>query len=1016
MPPSSGHDDWWAILRFVPSSAPVSAGGQASDLIGRTEELAQLSDVADRAVEDVAQMVLLSGDAGIGKSRLVGEFAARLEQSGWSTHLGHCIEFADRPLPFGPIVTILRSLLVDGPGDVRHMIGHHRADLRTLLPELGGDGTAGASFAGDVDRLFDAIATTLAKAARDRPIAVVVEDIHWADSATRDLLAWLVHSLGRADILLVATERTGAVARTHPLRTWLAEQRRVPNVTSILLRGLSRPELEEQAWGILGHRPDTPLVEDLVERTGGNPYFARELLIAHRDGIDSLPSSLAEFLTSRIERLADDERTVLRATAVAGGGVTHSMLAAMLPELAIDGIVRNLFDASVLVRDGSAYTFWHALLRTAILDDLLPFEAADLHRRAAEAIDADPSRGSSPSDLANLALHWGNAGDPERSLVTAVEAAAASAAVAAYETAAEMALQALRAWTAVDDPVELTGHRRDQLLLRAAEWLSNCYRSAEAADLIAEALAGWAASLPASRRALVLAQVAPTLFHLGRPIEAAELLAEAEQLIGDEVSPESAQVHHRVSKQAILDGQLRPALEAADRAIAIAEAEGPAVVLVEALTTRALIIGITQELEAGVALAREARRLALAEGLVSQVANTYRTEMLIFNFRHGRTQSCLDASAQGLEYADRHCGPRWRAEFTLDLCYGYIEAGRLDDARPLLDELLTSRLDDLRRLTVLQVAGLHALSTGSLETAATFLADATRIADQYQSAQETGYQNRLLAELARRRLRLDEARERIDWALKLQLASDNVTYTRDSIVEKVRIVKACVALGMDGVDGMLAEAAELVDTFDGPGEANTAFRSLMELELASIHDPIDPEAATKTIGLLESCGFGYEAALVRLLLIDGLIASGTHRSRLERETVELAEIATSCGMSWIAERVASLAKVARLKVDAEHKTAPATQSTNRVAYPHGLTEREVDVLSLLAEGLTNKAIGQRLYVSPRTVSTHVSNLLAKLGVTNRGEAAAAYHRLGIESLGDRDQESARQSIAGGPPV
>ena len=984
----------------VPTSASVPAGGLGSNLIGRTDELARLADVADRAIEGAAQLVLLSGEAGIGKSRLVGEFVARLQETGWRGHVGHCIEYADRPLPFGPIVTILRSLLLDGLADLEHVIGNRRADLRSLLPELGRDDTAGASFAGDVDRLFDAISTTLTKASRERPVAVVIEDIHWADAATRDLLASLVQSLGTANILLVATERSGAVPRTHPLRTWLAEQRRFPNVTSLTLRGLSRRELAEQATGILGHAPDSALVEDLVERTDGNPYFAHELLIAHSDGVDTLPRSLAEFLTSRIERLANDERAVLRAVAVAGGGVSHTMLAAILPELSIGAIVRGLYDASILAIDGSEYTFWHALLRTAILNDLLPFEAEDLHRRAAEAIDADPSRGSSPSDLANLALHWGHANDPERSLAAAVEAADASAAVAAYETAAEMALQALREWPVADSPDERTGRSRDHLLLQAAEWLANCYRSAEAVDLIAEALAGWAKDLPAGRRALLLAQMAPTTFHLGRPIDAAELLAEAERLIGDEVSPEAAQVHHRISKQAIADGQIRPALEAAERAIDIAGTQGPRVVLVEALTTRALAIGITRDLEAGVALARKARQLALAEGFVSQVANTFRTEMLIFNFRNGRTEACLDASRQGLDYADRHCGPRWRAEFTHDLCYGYVEAGRLNDAPPLLEELLASRLDDLRRLTVLQVAGLHALSTGSLDAAATFLADATLIADRYQSAQETGYQNRLLAELARRRSRLDEAIELIDQALELQLASDNVTYTRESIVEKIRIVKASADLGRDGVSEMIPDMTELVSSFDGPGKANVAFRSLMDLELASISGLIDPDDASETVGLLESSGFGYEAALVRLLLIDLLITSGADRARLEREVVELARIAMSCGMTWIADRVASLIKATRVKVDLEAEPAPTGPAKTEVVYPCDLTAREAEVLSLLTEGLTNKAIGERLYVSPRTVSTHVSNLLAKLGVGNRGEAAAAYHRLGFETLID----------------
>lgn len=985
----------------VPTSASPPAGGPGSSLIGRTEELARLSDLADRAVEGAAQLVLLSGEAGIGKSRLVGEFVGRLTANGWGGHVGHCIEYADRPLPFGPVVTILRSLLLDDEVDVEQLVGPRRADLGALLPELGADDLVGGSFGGDVDRLFDAISTTLAAVSRHRPAVVVVEDVHWADAATRDLLASLVQSLGAANILLVATERTGAVTRTHPLRTWLAEQRRFPTVTSLTLGGLSPHELAEQATGILGYEPDDALIEDLAVRTGGNPYFAQELLLADGDDGGALPSSLAEFLTSRIERLGDAERTVLQGIAVAGGSVSHTLLTAILPELSIGPIVRRLYDASILAVDRSDYTFWHPLLRTAMLDELLPFEAEDLHRRTAEAIEGGPTRGSSPSDLATLALHWGHANDPERSLASAVRAADASAAVAAYETAAELALQALRAWPETAAPAACAERSRDQLLLQAAEWLTNCYRSAEAVDVIAAALDDWAGDLSAGRRALLLAQMAPTTFHLGRPTEATELLAEAERLIADETSPEAAQVHHRLSKQAIADGRLGPALEAAERAIEIADVHGPNVVLVEALTTRALAIGVTRDLDAGVALAREARQRALAEGFVSQVANTFRTEMLIFNFHRGQTDACLEASRLGLAYAEQHCGRRWRAEFTHDLCCGYVEAGRLHDARPLLDELLAARLDDLRRLTVLQIAGLHALSTGSLDDAATFLADATRIADRYQSAQETGYQKRLLAELARRRSRLDEAGALVEEALELQFANDNVTYTRESILEKIRIVKACADLDRLDVSGMLDDVSKLVSDFDGPGDANTAFRSLMDLELASIDAPVDPDDAARTVELLESAGFGYEAALVRLLSIDRLLSAGSDRARLERELSELAEIAAACGMDWIAARVASLCKVARVKPARPNDGADVSETGSApddVTYPNRLTAREVEVLSHLAEGLTNKAIGARLYVSPRTVSTHVSNLLAKLGVATRGEAAAAYHRLGFATI------------------
>jgi len=335
-------------------------------------------------------------------------------------------------------------------------------------------------------------------------------------------------------------------------------------------------------------------------------------------------------------------------------------------------------------------------------------------------------------------LHWGEANDHDASLAAAGEAAEAASAVAAYETAAEMAMQALEAWPLAAEPEVALGLTRQGLVLKAAEWLMNCYRGGDASKLIGDALTDWAQDLSAGQRALLLAQLSPIEFHLGNPIAAAELLSDAEQLVGDDITPEAAQVHHRVSKQAVLDGRIHPALAAAERATAIAENLGPRVVLIEALTTKALAIGITDDRDRGVALAREAR------------ANTHRTEMLIYLFRDGRPEHCLEASRQGLAYAEQHCGPRWRAEFRQDLCLGYVEGGRFSEAVPLLEELMGSKLDDLRRLTVLQAAGLHALGRGALDEAGTFLADANAVAERYQSAQETGFQARLAAELARR--------------------------------------------------------------------------------------------------------------------------------------------------------------------------------------------------------------------------------------------------------------------------
>lgn len=969
-------------------------------LIGRTDELTRLRDIADRSVEEGAQMVLLSGDAGIGKSSLTTMFLEQLAEVGWSGHVGHCIEYADRPLPFGPIVAILRSMLLDNLDRVDDVVGHHRDDLAGLLPELNDEASNGSSLAGDVDRLFDAISTTFIGAARRRPMVVVVEDIHWADAATRDLLSSMVHSLGSARILLIVTERSAAVGRGHPLRTWLAELRRFTTVHSLELEGLSRDELTEQASAILGHEPDQGLLDELIERTEGNAYFSRELLMARREGSNELPTSLVAFLTSRLDRLADEEREVLRAVAVAGGVISHPILAAMLPDLNVGPIVRRLFDESILALDDADYRFGHALLREAILRDVLPFEAEELHRRAAEAILADPRRGTSLADLASLAMHWDHANDVDRSLAAATKAADAAAAVAAYETAAELSLQALRAWPLASAPEERTGLQRDQLLLNAADWLTSCFRGEEAVTLVSEALETWAAALPAGRRALLLARISFVVYNLARPTEAVAILHEAEQLVGDEVSAEAAQVHHRVSKQAVADGQIEPARAAAERAIAIATTEGPPVVLVEALATKALALGVGGDLHSGVALAREARELARSHGLHAQMVHTYRTEWLIHYFIEGRTEAGFEAMRAGLEYAEQHCGPRLRGGFRLDLCLGYVESGRLEDAQPLFGPLLSSKLDDLRRLEVLHTSALYGFELGDLALSESFLSEARELAERYQSAQETGLYFRLAAELARRQGRLDDAVELIDKALKLQLQADNLTYTRESIVEKVRIVGACAEAGRD-IDDQRAEVEQLVAGFDGAGIANEAMRALMELELAAIDHTADAERADRAIDLLARSGMGYEAARARLTLVEVLMGGGAStRDRLEAELVDLHAVTSANGIRWIADRVAALAGLAHVQLDDEQVDETPAPASEPAELPHHLTTREVEVMSLLAEGLTNKGIGERLYVSPRTVSTHISNLLAKLGVSSRGEAAAAYHRLGLAEVID----------------
>ncbi|MEM7286864.1 MAG: AAA family ATPase, partial [Actinomycetota bacterium] len=693
-------------------------------VVGRDEELTRLTDFADAAVEHGARMVLLSGDAGIGKSTLTAHFLDQLRESGWGTHVGHCIEYADRPLPFGPVVAVLRSLLLDDLERVDDLVGHHREDLAGLVPELG-DGDAGsASLAGDVDRLFDAIAALLTRASGGRPIAFLIEDVHWSDAATRDLLTSLVHNLRSARVLMLVTERTGALEKGNPLRTWLAEQRRFPNVHSMELEGLGEEDLAAQVASLTGEDADTSFVAELLQRTGGNPYFAHELVVAHGQQSGELPTSLREFLTARLSELGPDEREVLRAVAIAGGSVAHPVLAVMLADLDLAPLIRTLFDRGILVVDGAIYHLSHALMREAVLEDVLPFEAQELHRAAAEALEANLGAKPQLSDLVGLAAHWERVGEPEHTLRYAVDAAVAAARVAAFDTAGEMALQALESWE-LGGGARTAAEDRLEFLLRAIDWLSLSSRGAQALDAADEALGSWATLDEA--RARVESAASLVEFGLSRVSAAEARLYTALELVGEAETLPAAEVHLGAARLSLRLGDITTAMNSADTAARLTASDSD--LHVEALNTLGLGLGVTSSMDEGLDLIDEARVLARTRSLPAEVARSYRNEMLVRLYREGRSPASVRALEEGLAYAEVHCGPQNRLRLKWDLATAYLESGDFGRAEPLVADLLASRADANARLWSLHTAAIHALGVGQLDIAGSHLAESADLID-----------------------------------------------------------------------------------------------------------------------------------------------------------------------------------------------------------------------------------------------------------------------------------------------
>src|SRR5215217_1777677 len=375
----------------------------SSRLIGRVAELAELEAALADAAGGHPSLAFVAGESGVGKSRMVAELSRRSRDAGARVLIGECVELGDEELPYAPIVSVLRALARDGDPILDELPAGARSELATLLPELGAGVAAGEAPLGQA-RLFEALLTLLEHLGRDQPLALVLEDIHWADRSTRAFLVFLSRTLWSERVLVVATYRSDELHRRHPLRPLLAELERDPRARRIELTRLSREEL----GALLAE-----LVDRLYARSEGNPLFTEELLAAGLDGRGGLPTTLRDALMVRVERLSEPAQEVLRLLSV-GRVLSHDVLAEAsgLGGAELRALVREAAESNVIVADERGrYQFRHALLREVVHDDLLPGEHAELHLALARALEAQaPDAGADAIVAAGIAHHYLSAG------------------------------------------------------------------------------------------------------------------------------------------------------------------------------------------------------------------------------------------------------------------------------------------------------------------------------------------------------------------------------------------------------------------------------------------------------------------------------------------------------------------------------------------------------------------------------------------------------------------------------
>ena len=564
------------------------------ELIGRERELELCAQALHDAERGRARTVLLGGEAGIGKSRMLAEVLKVARDEGAVVLVGGCIGLAEGSLPFAPIVEALRPFVRELDESDRENgrpspDGVPREALSTLAASLGllTDPPVAASAGAELrpewvrSRIYESVLDLLRALAADGPVVLAIEDLHWADNSTRELLAFLVRNAQAERLLLIVTFRSDELTRRHPLLFWLAEADRAPYVERIELGRLAPAQVARQLASILGQSPGPALVESVFERSEGNPFFAEELVAAGA-GSRGLPVTLREVLAARLALVSEPTVRLLGVAAVVGRKVEHYLLALLsdLSERELYEAIEEAVAAQLLIVDESSimerYEFRHALIAEAAAETVLPSQRRRLHVTIAEALQKmPPLHGAEEAGhLAEIAHHWFEGRDLPRALVASIEAGEAAETASAFVEAYRQDERALELWDVVPDPAVITGFDRVELLRRAAHAGQLSGEFMAAAGLLREGVAILDSAGDAVRAGLLYERLGRALWTSGKLNESLEAYRTAVELVPDAPTADRARVLAGYAQVLMLGGRYHESLPIAQEAHSIARTAG----------------------------------------------------------------------------------------------------------------------------------------------------------------------------------------------------------------------------------------------------------------------------------------------------------------------------------------------------------------------------------------------------------------------------------------------------------
>ena len=969
-------------------------------LVGRDDELAVLAAALSRTMVGESRMVLIGGDPGVGKTRLLAEFRQAHPEAAFA--VGHCLEIAPGDLPFAPWLAALSAL-------------PRGAWSGSMAPDLEFAGLVDASRSGlpSPDRLQNGSAARVLVGARrllaaisaHTPLVLVLEDIQWAGRSTMELFEYLATTLRDERILLIATIRThSALPRGEgfDIEAFLLQFDRIPGCEVLSILPLTPDQTCELIAILSGSAENASLTDQLAQRSHGNPLFVEELVAFVRAGGKGVPHSLRPLIIARVEGLSTTARLVLELMSVAGRPVSPTLLetaGALRPSESAAALRELMSRGLVDPKNHNEVALHHALVAETIVEGLRPSELRDRHGRLADGLQVSDAGLPNPvASAAELAHHLEAARRFEEAIGAATAAARAAVRARAYAEAHRLfgAIFRMREQTQLPSTQDTTS-----LLIEAADAAFAAGEGESAVTLIRAALA---APTDLEAEGALRRRLGTYLLSVLRDDEALNELERAVSLIPTQPpSFERARALGTWGGALMLAGRYRDSRRVCRAALGEARAMRDGYLIGQALSFLGVDLVNLGRATAGLVLLRRAVTVAREAGRSDGILEALLNHADMLN-RVDRLTEAAAVALDGVQEAGEEGLARWigtglRAVAVAAL----VRLGELDRAEMVVSEGLSLLPTGEWHVALLIQRGRVDLQRGRLVEARAAL---ERAVAQAHTLRIDMLPNLALvrAELAVGEGGLEEARDIVQQALGALTGTD-ADHMRAMLLPIAARIEAddaerCRRLRLPTQGSISQRAAEsalqMTNTMISSGRLPKGILAGLTTgkgEVARALGTPDPAIWQAAAELWRAIGQPFEQAYTHFREAEALLSLKGSRQEIRSLLADALDTAIELGAVPLQAAIDELASRARVEL-----ATPLER--HRVALPAGLSRRELEVLRLVADGLSNRRIAAMLFISQATVATHVSHILEKLGVSNRVEAGLVARRLGLTSRAD----------------